>query len=247
MPRHLFYRIASKCDSSSSQPSARAASINASPCPLPFVGSDLLTIKDSTPQIALFCDEAGKETDRFLAVGGLTVSASNAPIVRRHFIRMCADLGINSEVKWNKLKKRNKEKYQAIAHSFFGLASFNRVQFHCILVDFDRFDHDLRPDGGKNESLKRMYYQLILHRLGKKHGKQANVYAFPDKEEREVLIASSKDAEADIGAGRTALFDRESFKARFRAAHSPLPSGRTKRSASLMFFRLGSRACGMRP
>lgn len=109
------------------------------------------------------------------------ISASNAAIVRRHFGRLCKDLDINSEVKWNKIKKGNKDKYQTIAHAFFGLIKHDRLQFHCLLVDYERFDHGLRPDGGKNESLKRMYYQLILHRLGRRHGKTSKLYAFPDK------------------------------------------------------------------
>jgi hypothetical protein len=36
-------------------------------------------------------------------------------------------------------------------------------------------------------------------------------------EEREELIASLKEAEADIAAGRATTFDRESFRARFMA------------------------------
>jgi hypothetical protein len=36
-------------------------------------------------------------------------------------------------------------------------------------------------------------------------------------EEREELIASLKDAEADITAGRATPFDKASFKARFMA------------------------------
>jgi hypothetical protein len=138
-------------------------------------------MNDKPIQVGLFCDEAGKETDRFLAVGGLVVDASQAPVIRRYFHRMCDELNIKSEVKWNKIKAGNKEKYQSIAHSFFGLVKYGRVRFHCLLVDYDRFDHALRDDGGKNESLKRMYYQLILHRLGKKHGKDCRLYVFPDK------------------------------------------------------------------
>jgi Protein of unknown function (DUF3800) len=136
---------------------------------------------DKPIQLGLFCDEAGKETDRFLAVGGLVVSSTEAVIIRKHFARICADLNIQSEVKWNKIKQGNKEKYQSIIHSFFGLMKYQRLAFHCLLIDFDRFDHALRDDGGKNESLKRMYYQLILHRLGKKHGQRAKLYVFPDK------------------------------------------------------------------
>jgi hypothetical protein len=36
-------------------------------------------------QIALFCDEAGTAGDRFLAVGGLIVSSTDAPVIRRKF------------------------------------------------------------------------------------------------------------------------------------------------------------------
>ncbi len=49
------------------------------------------------------------------------------------------------------------------------------------MVDFQRFDHDLREDGGKGESLKRMYYQLILHRLCRPHSDGQLLYALVDK------------------------------------------------------------------
>lgn len=131
--------------------------------------------------MALFCDEAGKESDRYLAVGGLVVSAFDAPIIRRNFERFIRSLNIRSEVKWNKTKGGTKDKYLSLVHYFFGCIDRGQIQFHCLLVDFERFNHDLREDGGRNESLKRMYYQLILHRLGKKHGQTCSLYAFPDK------------------------------------------------------------------
>ncbi|WP_299739048.1 DUF3800 domain-containing protein [uncultured Roseobacter sp.] len=61
------------------------------------------------------------------------------------------------------------------------MASKGHLEFHCILVDFQRFDHDLREDGGKGESLKRMYYQLILHRLCRPHSDGQLLYALVDK------------------------------------------------------------------
>lgn len=55
------------------------------------------------------------------------------------------------------------------------------LEFHCLIVDFQRFDHGLREDGGKGESLKRMYYQLILHRLCRYYGADHFCYALVDK------------------------------------------------------------------
>jgi Protein of unknown function (DUF3800) len=137
-------------------------------------------MSENLTQIGLFCDEAGKESDRFLAVGGLVITSEAAKHVRNETLRHFGRLSIGSEMKWNKTKQGTKEKYQQMVHFFFQLIDDELIRFHCILVDFDRFDHQARADGSKNESLKRMYYQLILHRLCKKHP-DCNLYAFPDK------------------------------------------------------------------
>ena len=70
--------------------------------------------------MALFWDEAGKETDRFLAVGGILIDPFNAQTVRRNLARFFANHGIVTELKWNKTKKSNRPKYQALADYFFG-------------------------------------------------------------------------------------------------------------------------------
>lgn len=88
---------------------------------------------------------------------------------------------MTAEAKWNFTDKGKLEKYRSLVHWAFGLIRKRELLFHCLLVDFDRFDHGLRKDGGKAESLKRMYYQLILHRLCKKHGRQYDLYAYVDK------------------------------------------------------------------
>jgi hypothetical protein len=136
---------------------------------------------DKPAQIAFFCDEAGTAGDQFLAVGGLIVTAIDAPVIRTKFEWFRKTQDIRSEVKWNKTSKGTKDKYQSLVHFFFECVARNELWFHCLLVDFQRFNHQLRDDGNPQESLKRMYYQLILHRLGKKHGADSLLYAFPDK------------------------------------------------------------------
>lgn len=94
--------------------------------------------------------------------------------------------------------------------------------FHCLLVDFDRFDHDLRPDGGANESLKRMYFQLMLHRCGKTHGQTHSLYAFPDKaNELEGLPDLMRGLNSDLRKRHGCAGDP--FKAiEFRESHKEL-------------------------
>jgi hypothetical protein len=174
----IFLTRRSKFSSDSSVSSLRAASLNLSICGFVlesrFMGAPLT-------KIALFCDEAGKENDRFLAVGGLVVTAEAAPVIRQEMAKHCRDLKIGSEIKWKKTRQGTLEKYRTIVQYFFELMDRNVVRFHCLLVDFQRFDHTLREGGSPQQSLKRMYYQLILHRLCKKHGKDCDLYAFPDK------------------------------------------------------------------
>tara|TARA_B100000678_G_scaffold202221_1_gene170109 strand:+ start:401 stop:1150 length:750 start_codon:yes stop_codon:yes gene_type:complete len=133
------------------------------------------------PKLALFCDEAGKDTDRYLAVGGVIVAHADVKRIRAEFLRRKKAINLTKEAKWNYTKKATLEKHRHLTQWVFELIEKRDLLFHCILVDFDRFDHDLRADGGRAESMKRMYYQLILHRLLKKHGKDYDCYALIDK------------------------------------------------------------------
>lgn len=137
---------------------------------------------EKVKNVALYCDEAGKDTDRYLAVGGLVVpSPQSSRMIAGYFEKLKKKHNLVGEVKWNKAKKGNYEKYRDVVDLVFAMAGDGHLQFHCILVDFQRFDHDLRDDGGKGESLKRMYYQLIEHRLCKTHTDGQLLYALVDK------------------------------------------------------------------
>ena len=106
---------------------------------------------------------------------------SDVKRIREDFINRKQRLGVTKEAKWNLTTKARLEKHRELAHWTFELIRKRDLLFHCIHIDFVRFDHDLREDGGKAESLKRMYYQLILHRLLKKHGPGYDCYALIDK------------------------------------------------------------------
>lgn len=54
--------------------------------------------------IARYCDEAGKDTDRYLAVGGLIVNGPKVSMARDMFEHAKRRHGINGEVKWNYTK-----------------------------------------------------------------------------------------------------------------------------------------------
>lgn len=75
---------------------------------------------ENVQNVAFFCDEAGKDTDRYLAVGGLIVpSPDSSRKVTTAFNKLVADHSISGEVKWNRAKKGNYEKYRKVVDLAF--------------------------------------------------------------------------------------------------------------------------------
>ncbi len=102
-------------------------------------------------------------------------------VIKRNIENLCTQNQINSEFKWSYTTKSKLRKYKPIADYFFECIEREWISFHVLFVDFQRFDHELRPDGNKNESLKRMYSQIIIHRFGKHFGSENNLYVYPDQ------------------------------------------------------------------
>ncbi len=111
----------------------------------------------------------------------MVISHADVRRIREGFLHRKQRLNLSKEAKWNSTKKSSLEKHRTLIDWIFDLIAESTVHFHCILVDFQRFDHSLREDGGKAESMKRLYYQLILHRLLKKYGRSHDCYALIDK------------------------------------------------------------------
>ena len=144
-------------------------------------------------KLAFFCDEAGKDTDRFLAVGGLIVSDERSHLIHANIKWLIDQNDINTEIKWNKTKKGNFRKHKALVDYFFLCIERGWISFHVLFVDFQRFDHELKAGGNKAESLKRMYSQIILHRFGKHFGNDHDLYVFPDQAKELVGLNDMKE------------------------------------------------------
>lgn len=172
---------------------------------------------EQPPKLALFCDEAGKDTDRFLAVGGMVVAHKDVARIREGFAYRQRTLTLGKEAKWNSTKRGNLEKHRSVIDWIFELIEQGDLRFHCILVDFQRFDHGLREDGDKAESMKRMYYQLILHRLLKKHGSTSHCYALIDKCHE---LSGLQNLKAGLNSAARSYGCRDALRAiEFRESH----------------------------
>ena len=95
-------------------------------------------------KLAFFCDEAGKDTDRYLAVGGLIVSEKYSGLITANIKHLIERHKTTSEIKWNKTKKGNAKKYKELVDYFFLCIEREWLSFHVLFVDFQRFDHGLK-------------------------------------------------------------------------------------------------------
>lgn len=119
-----------------------------------------------------------------MVVGGIAIKCGFVDEVRRSFQALTKEKEIKSEVKWEKCTRHRLDAYKALADLAFDLIDDNRLHFHCLITNFERFDHKRgTPKKDKAESVGRMLYQLSLHRTCKPYGSICKIHIRPDRGE----------------------------------------------------------------
>lgn len=140
----------------------------------------------SLPKLHLYLDECGQTTDRFMCVGGIVIRRERLDEVRSNFEALKATAGITSEVKWEKLKKFRLDAYKRFVDYFFELQSAGMAHFHLLFCDFEGFDH--RRNGGREQTVSKLMYQLALHKAAMRYGLKADLHLFPDSGDHADLL-----------------------------------------------------------
>ena len=123
-------------------------------------------------------DESGQSTDRYMCVGGIVILEERLDEVRAGIARIKAAAGINSEVKWTNLRAHTLRHYKLMVEYFFTLIRTKQIHFHAVIVDFHQFNH--KANGGRENSVSRMLFQLSLHTGCFRYGHRADLHLFPD-------------------------------------------------------------------
>ena len=129
------------------------------------------TVLDSdVPNLSFFGDTSS-HGKAYMVAGGFAVAGNRILEVEDEIATLRDDAGIRSEFRWSEYRggaKRNG--YEKLVKYGFSLVSQRRAALHIIVAKFDGYNHKARPGEGRETSVNRMYYQLLLHRLAQYYG-----------------------------------------------------------------------------
>lgn len=117
-----------------------------------------------------------------MVVGGIAIRTTRYKDIEADIQKIKSAAGIKSEMKWSKYRGgARRVAYQAMVDLFFALIENRHAAFHCLIANFGDFTHGFVPDGSPDQSVSRMYYQLLLHRPARYYGKACRIMVYPDK------------------------------------------------------------------
>lgn len=86
-----------------------------------------------------------------------------------------------SELKWSKVSNQKIKEYKVLLDYFFAMNNKNLFHFYSIIFDNHKWDHREYNDGDRDIGLSKLYYQLILHKCVKTHGKKNSLFIKLDR------------------------------------------------------------------
>ena len=120
-------------------------------------------------QYVIYCDESRHDAGpdcQFMAIGGLWVPRARKVELTKAARRLFRELGLGSELKWNKVSWQHAEAYKRVVDFFF---SDPDLRFRVIVVDQKKFNPE-RFGGDRELGFYKFYYELLVHWL--EHGNE---------------------------------------------------------------------------
>ena len=144
----------------------------------------MITKPPELPFLTFACDESSQSTDEYMIIGGIAFRSKRDHDIAKSLTALKGDKFADTEVKWEKTKKGERlQLHKSVVEYTFEQIESGQFHFHSLIVPFSDFDHGLRGDKGKSNSVTRMYYQLCLHRPVRYYGAQCAIHIKPDKSE----------------------------------------------------------------
>jgi hypothetical protein len=128
--------------------------------------------------VDVYIDESGQTDNRYLVLGGITiptdaVQAANEAIWARRQPELP-----EGEMKWGKVSKAKLPAYQRVLDGFFDDPQISKAQYHSIVVDTPKLNHDVFNSGSADVGFNKELYQLA--RKCARLYPTANFHIYPD-------------------------------------------------------------------
>ena len=140
----------------------------------------------------IYVDESSQTKHRFLVLGALVIAlAASAELTRRLREARLPELPA-SELKWTKVSRGKLAAYRRTVDVFFDMAE---PQFHAIVVDTTKLDHNRYNKGSREIGFNKEVYQLLM-KCGRLYGGNFHVYL-----DRRSTGASAEDLRLILNRG----------------------------------------------
>jgi hypothetical protein len=133
--------------------------------------------------VNFYCDCSSYTGDNIYAVvGGIAIKAELVDDLVAEIQVLKDEVGMKSEFKWSEYRGgRKAETYRKLVDLFFTKIQENKINFHAMIADFQKFDHHKKGRGSPHLSVNKLYYQLMLHVVCRQYGQKHRIVMFPDR------------------------------------------------------------------
>lgn len=163
----------------------------------------------------VYCDESCQTGAKFMAIGGIIILEQNLKSFNASMARFRTEQKMTAELKWTKVSNQKLAEYRRFVDFFFEVNDAKKAHFHALLVESSKVNHAYYSGGDKEAGFYKFYYQLLLHRFGKR-------YCSTDPEARFQLILDHRTSSYPLGKLRTIL--NHGMKSRHKIATRPFVS-----------------------
>lgn len=136
----------------------------------------------SGKNVHVYCDSSSHRGHEFMVVGAISIPVRHIARFEQEMQAIKDKAGMTGKFRFSDYRGgRKQQAYEALVDLFYREISHNLIHFHAICCSFKEFDHHLNGKGSPEKSVNKLYYQLFLHRICRKYGKESDIHAFPDR------------------------------------------------------------------
>ena len=126
------------------------------------------SLLDNQEKLFVFCDESST-TDKYMLYGGFVCTYETQYEIQKRLLTYKEETGLTDEIKWNRCKKQNVDRYKGFADIIFEYVDSGNIAFKLLSLDRSCIDYKRFFQNCKELGFYTFYKQQLLHQFGKCH------------------------------------------------------------------------------
>lgn len=136
--------------------------------------------------LQFFCDSTSHRGHDYMAVGGIVLKPERTRdlVARMQELKDASKMGPTGEFKWSGYKNGERKKaYLGLVDLFYDMIRDGHMHFHALVCNFNEFNHKHDDENDPKDmfkSVNKLYYQLLVHQICRRYGKDCRIAMYPD-------------------------------------------------------------------